>query len=600
MPNKLFSNLCCIFSAGTILTPLYPALAAAPPEGPRAYVDTTYAPPQGGTVHQVRTNCTGVANCASDPQAAINAANLGDIIEIEAGARFQGKYFLPNKTTGSGWIYIRSSRHAELPPPGTRVGPQHAALMPKLVSRGNEGFVLGSLFGAHHYRLIGIEFTKDTGNSFSAQIISLGRDGGGPPATSLSQLPHHIIFDRVWIHGTPTDATLEGVRLDGMDLAVIDSHISDIHKVGNGDTQAILALNSAGPLKIVNNYLSSAGENVMFGGGDPTISVANGGISASHRAAGCYTGPALSTSPCGMLPSDIEIRGNYFHKPLTWNRFDPSYAGIRWGVKNLFEIKNAQRIIVQGNIFENSWVDAQVGFGLVFTPRNQQGTAPWTTIRDLKVENNLITNTNNGFGLLVSDNKHITESVKRLSISNNIWDSIANNIFEMTRFPYTNPPAPAFDPGTELSIEHNTWLHKAQGRNFLLLGDQNAHLADRIDYRSNIMTEGANGIGGLMSSYWTNYDFSGNLIIHNAGRTGSYAGNAAAPSISSVQFVDYSGGNYALSSGSPYRNSAADGKDPGADAAAVSQAVACVRLGTCSTPPDRTPPSRPSQLRIIP
>ena len=548
-------------------------------------------------MYQVRINCSGVSNCFTDPQLALDAASLGDIIEIEAGAEFQGRYLLPNKTQGSGWIYIRSSRHAELPPPGTRIGPQQAALMPRLVMHDREGFVMAARFGAHHYRFTGIEFTKRVSNSFSAQIIDIGKDAGGASATSISELPHHIIFDRVWVHGTSADATLEGIRLDGMHLAVIDSYISDIHKVGNGDTQAILGLNTAGPIKIVNNYLEAAGENVMFGGGDPKITVANGGISATHRAVGCYTGPALP-GECGMLPSDIEIRGNHFYKPLSWNVNDPSYAGIRWSVKNLFELKNAQRVIVEGNIFENSWPDAQAGFGIVLTPRNQEGTAPWTTISDLRMENNYVTNTNNGFGLLVSDNLHPSESVRRISIANNIWDKAARNIFEMTRYPY--PTAPVFAPGTQLSIVHNTWLHRSQGNSFLLLGDNNSLLANHIDYKDNVMTEGASGVIGSMSDYWTNYDFSRNLIIHNSGGTSSYPGNSTAAGINLVEFADYAGGDYQLSPTSPFRNSASDGQDPGADVQGVRAAIACVLRGNCSGSVDVTAPNSPMRLRLVP
>ena len=52
-------------------------------------------------------------------------------------------------------------------------------------------------------------------------------------------------------------------------------------------------------------------------------------------------------------------------KPLTWNPNDPSYAGKHWTVKNLLELKNAQRVTISGNQFENNWLDAQVGFAVL-------------------------------------------------------------------------------------------------------------------------------------------------------------------------------------------------------------------------------------------
>ena len=60
----------------------------------------------------------------------------------------------------------------------------------------------------------------------------------------------------------------------------------------------------------------------MFGGGDPAIR--------------------------DLVPSDIEIRGNHFFKPRAWRQGDPAYAGTAWSVKNLFELKNASRVLVDG------------------------------------------------------------------------------------------------------------------------------------------------------------------------------------------------------------------------------------------------------------
>jgi len=87
-------------------------------------------------------------------------------------------------------------------------------------------------------------------------------------------------------------------------------------------------------------------------------------------------GGALPAIP-NLVPSNIEIRRNYFFKPLSWKVGHPSYAGIHWGVKNLLEFKNARGVVVDGNVFENSWTDAQIGYAVLFTVRSEQGTAPW-------------------------------------------------------------------------------------------------------------------------------------------------------------------------------------------------------------------------------
>ena len=56
-------------------------------------------------------------------------------------------------------------------------------------------------------------------------------------------------------------------------------------------------------------------------------------------------------------------------------------------VKNIFELKSARRLLVEGNIFENCWLAAQGGWALQFTVRNQDGAAPWSTIEDVTFEN---------------------------------------------------------------------------------------------------------------------------------------------------------------------------------------------------------------------
>ena len=63
-------------------------------------------------------------------QAAINSANGGDIIELEAGAAFYGNFVLPKKAITE-FITIRSSAANQLPE-NLRVSPSQSKLMAKL------------------------------------------------------------------------------------------------------------------------------------------------------------------------------------------------------------------------------------------------------------------------------------------------------------------------------------------------------------------------------------------------------------------------------------------------------------------------------------
>src|SRR5919109_1173848 len=107
--GKLHATIAVTLALTVILST--PA-AAADPELPRVFVDTTLVAPTGNTI---------AVAAGGDLQAALDAAQPGDVITLQAGATFTGPFTLPKKS-GSGWIVIRTSApDAQLPPPGTRI-----------------------------------------------------------------------------------------------------------------------------------------------------------------------------------------------------------------------------------------------------------------------------------------------------------------------------------------------------------------------------------------------------------------------------------------------------------------------------------------------
>src|SRR6516162_124167 len=102
-----------------------PALGAALPAPPQTF-DSSYVAPSGRVLPVA---------AGGNLQAALDKAQLGDTIVLQAGATFSlpgGPFKLPNKTSGSGWIYVVSSHLSSLPSPGVRVGPANATNMPKI------------------------------------------------------------------------------------------------------------------------------------------------------------------------------------------------------------------------------------------------------------------------------------------------------------------------------------------------------------------------------------------------------------------------------------------------------------------------------------
>ena len=245
-------------------------------------------------------------------QTVLNNAQRGDEIVIQAGASFLGTFTLPAKsgTAANGWILVRSDKSAQLPAIGTRVTPAHASLMPKLIST-NAAAALQTATSASGWWVSGIEITLDPTLQTNYGLVLLGQSGS--KQNTLAMVPSDLVLDRVYVHASPTTPTSRCITLNSARSQVSDSYIFDCHGKGF-DTQAIAGWNGPGPFKIVNNTLAGAGENVMFGGSDPSIT--------------------------NLIPSDIEIRRNYIYTPASWK--------TTWTKKNLFELKNAQRLLDRG------------------------------------------------------------------------------------------------------------------------------------------------------------------------------------------------------------------------------------------------------------
>jgi hypothetical protein len=134
----------------------------------------------------------------------------------------------------------------------------------------------------------------------------------------------------------------------------------------------------------------------MFGGADPSID--------------------------GLVPADIVVKRNHFAKPLQW-RETPG-AKATWTVKNLFELKNARRVLVDGNLLEYNWPAAQNGFAVLLTVRNQSGGAPWSVVEDVTFSNNVVRHVGAGVNILGSDDIHPSRQTRRIAITNNLFADV--------------------------------------------------------------------------------------------------------------------------------------------------------------------------------
>jgi biofilm PGA synthesis N-glycosyltransferase PgaC len=491
------------------------------PEPPRAVVEIPALKTTGRTIQ---------VPAGGDLQKALDEARGGDRIELEPRATYEGPFRLKAKD-GEDWIVISTA--GALPKPGRHVQPSEAAAMAKLVSAGD--FVVATEPGAHHYRFVAIEFAPKAG-AFVSSLLQFG-----DKEASADQIPHHLIVDRCYLHGDRKIGGRRGVALNAREAAVIDSYLSDFKEVG-ADSQAIGGWNGPGPFRIANNYLEGAGENIMFGGADPKVA--------------------------DLVPSDIEIVHNHLTKPLRWRKGDPSFEGVEWTVKNLFELKNARRVVVNGNLLEYNWPQAQNGFSILFTVRNQDGAAPWSTIEDVAFTNNLVRHVAAGVNMLGKDDNNPSQQAKRIAIRNNVFLDVGGpwgqgRLFQM------------LDGVSGVTIDHNTAFHTG---GILFGGDHASHPG--FVFQNNVVMLNEVGVIGSSAGegndslrrYFPDAVFRRNVII--GGVAGRYPRDNFFPaSLQDAGLTIPRDLDFRLALARPYAQSATDGRDPGADVDAVAKAL---------------------------
>jgi Bacterial Ig domain/Putative peptidoglycan binding domain/Abnormal spindle-like microcephaly-assoc'd, ASPM-SPD-2-Hydin len=569
------------------------------------------ATPSPGSVVSVPVSSTRPAI-----QTIVNNLQCGQTLQFQAGASYDvSNLTFPAKNCSSNdWITVETSDYNQLPPEGTRISPCWAgvASLPgrpayACPANGPED-VMAQLtldpdtnisVPGDHYRFIGLEVTRTPG--LTGVVYEIFEDEYGS----------NIIFDRDWIHGDATHETQHAIQNDDANhIALIDSYVNDMHCIANGacgDSQDFSGGNDknvgdTGVFKIVDNFLEASGENIIFGG--------EGSVDT---------------------PADIEVRSNYFFKPQTWNPSSTSYFGTEFIVKNLFELKNAQRVLLEGNVMQNSWGGfTQVGPAIVFTPKNQvsaTGTylCPLCQVKNITVRYNDVSNV--GQPLQISTGENGATAPNSFATAGNSY-SIHDDIFDGISYPtcfgcasyqdeiseggWATSTPPSTDILHDVDINHITevtdLLSTTKG-GFLELGALNTSTFPQLPYNITINNSifyagywGPWSIGGgttdcawaensplaKFNACWASYSFAGNVLAGGLtiGQTPTWpSGNFFPTSQASIGFTNLDGGvggDYTLAPGSAYKGAATDGTDPGANIALVDSYTAGDLLGNGS------------------
>jgi len=452
------------------------------PELPRSEPDISLPTGWDGTADAT-------IGAGGDLQAALNAVvqNAGIyIIEITAGVTLTaGPYAVKNKT-GTDWLIIRSSGAVgagTLPGEGVRVTDSDVGQMATLQASALNEQILGFEADAHNVRIIGIEF-EQTHVSRTMNYAWLRVNNGGQD---------NIIFDRIWSHGAENSNNFEGIQIkkpdDGLpmsNISVINSRVTGVQTYEfGGESHAIYMHGVLGGL-VENNYTEGAGMGYL-----------NGGLGFSD--------------PDSTLCQDITVRGNHMYKPARWRTdlVDPGGPndGFLADTKNCFETKEGQRMLIEGNLFENSFGSLQDGVGLVF--KSDEGNST-----DITVRNNFVLGCRRSF--LMSGIKTPGLTAPMLVENNVFWTE------ENESFPQNFKFGATGDMG-KVTVRQNTFFDVG-GYHGIYFNQFRTTFVESLTYQNNILAAGGviQADGGsqgdaAVSGCCTEFDFDYNLIRRSSG-----------------------------------------------------------------------------------
>ncbi len=423
-----------------------------------------------------------------DLQAAIDRAKPGETIELEAGATYTGHFTLPVKDGDA--VTTITTAGAERRVPQRRVTPADAAMLAKLRTPDQDPAIQAAP-GAHHWRVMLVEVQ----GSDDGDLVSLG--AGSHAQTIAAQVPHDLVLDRIFVHGDAARGRRRGISLNSAATTVTRSYVSDIKAMGR-DAQAICGWNGPGPFTISDNYLEASTENILFGGADPGIT--------------------------NLVPSDITITANTIAKPLAWKQ-------ERWEIKNLLELKNARHVVIRDNVLEYNWLQAQSGFAVLFTVRNQDGACPWCEVSDVVFEDNLVQHSGGAISILGVDNNHPSRQTRGIVVRSNVFADIDNQRWGGNGYAFQITDGPR-----DITIDRNTIVQE-HGAGFIQV--EGPPIPGFV-FTNNVVRQLMYGVAGRdrapgndsLSAFFPGATFTGNVIA--GGESGHYPRGNRFPAVDDV------------------------------------------------------------------
>lgn len=233
---------------------------------------------------------------------------------------------------------------------------------------------------ANYWKIENIEFINNpTWNART--LIQIGTNNAADPLDitagdtqdKTNEIPHHIILDRIYMHGDPIHGQHVGLMNAGRDTVMKNSYCGDIF-TPLADTQCVSILNTTGPQSYINNYMAASGENLMTGGDDP-----KGQFNATVLASPAPTVNSARISACGDMGQSanhryfsIEVGGAEYQRmidtintttcDITWLDALPGVPDQPGDADNVHWTWSLGGLIIEKNEFTKplTWQSAQV------------------------------------------------------------------------------------------------------------------------------------------------------------------------------------------------------------------------------------------------
>ena len=253
-----------------------------------------------------------------------------------------------------------------------------------------------------------------------------------------------------------------------------------------------------------------------------------------------------------------------------------------WQVKNLLELKNSRRVRIDHNLFENNWLQAQIGVAILFTPRAEGGRCNWCVVEDVTFEYNVMRHVGAGFNILGIDDYTPSLQTNNIRIRHNVISDFGynwggNGYFLMLQ---GNP--------RDIIVDHNTIVTPSGGGVVQVAGPP----VSGFVFTNNVARHNAYGFIGAgvapgmdsIQAFLPNAVIRRNVIAEADPKL--YPSDNLYPDAAEFQshFKDYDGGDFSLKPGTDWANAGTDGLDLGAIMDSSSH---------------RAPISAPKNLRIV-